>query len=64
MERQEQIDAHVQAVAEANQIKPQEVFVFDAETAPKITHKWTQYGQRFVCTAGGHSRHEAWSRSM
>jgi hypothetical protein len=64
MERQEQIDAHVAQVAEANQVKPQEVYVFDVEKAPKITHEWKQYGQRFVCSYPGHSRHEAWGRSM
>lgn len=60
MERQEQIDAHVKAVAEQNQVKPEEVYVFDADNAPKIDHNWKQYGRRFVCSNASHSRHEAW----
>ena len=62
--REEQIEAHVKEVAEQNQIKPQEVYVFDADNAPKITHEWKQYGNRFVCANQSHSRHEAWGRSM
>lgn len=64
MERQEQIDAHIKAVAEQNHILPEEVYVFDAETAPKIQHDWKQYGNRFVCVSRSHSRHESWSKSM
>lgn len=63
MERRELIDAHIKQVAEDNQIKPEEVYVFDAEKAPKIKHDFKQYGSRFVC-ALGHPRHEAWGKPM
>ena len=60
----EAIEAHIQQVAEANHIKPEEVYVFDPETAPKVTHDWKRYGTRFVCSHPSHSRHEAYGRPM
>lgn len=35
-------------------------YVFDAETAPKITHIWEDRGIRKVCVSPQCNRHEAW----
>lgn len=64
MNREDTIDNHIQEVAERNEIKPEEVYVFDVENAPKIDHDWKQYGMRFVCSAPSHLRHEAYGRPM
>lgn len=64
MTREELIEAHKLEVAEQAQVKPESVYVFDAETAPKIEHNWMRYGTRFVCANTGHPRHEAYGRPM
>ena len=64
MTREQAIEQHKQQVSTDNQVKPEQVYVFDADNAPKIDHNWKQYGTRFVCDGGTHSRHAAWSRPM